>query len=143
MKNLFWLLIILAGCTVQEGHKTPIIDLAGEWKFRIDSLDKGIIEKWYSKTGNETIRLPGSMAENGKGDDVSLRTHWTGEIVNKSYFTDKKYEEYRQQGKIKIPFWFKPGKYYKGVAWFQKEVELPSSWNGQRVILSLERCHWK
>jgi len=143
MKNLFWLLIILAGCTVQEGHKTPIINLAGEWKFRIDSLDKGITEKWYTKTGNETVRLPGSMAENGKGEDVSLRTHWTGEIVNKSYFNDKKYEEYRKQGNIKIPFWFKPVKYYKGVAWFQKEVELPSSWNGQQVILSLERCHWK
>ena len=71
-------------------------------------------------------QLPGSMAENGKGYDVTLKTDWTGEIVDKSYFTDKKYEKYRQPGNIKIPFWLKPVKYYKGVAWYQKEFEIPA-----------------
>ncbi len=61
----------------------------------------------------------------------------------RSYFTDKKYEKYRQPGNIKIPFWLKPVKYYKGAAWYQKEVELPSEWDGKRIFLFLERCHWE
>ncbi|HSN50566.1 MAG TPA: hypothetical protein VLR52_04990, partial [Bacteroidales bacterium] len=115
----------------------------GEWKFRIDSLDKGIEQKWYDSLGTETIRLPGSMAENGKGDEVSLKTNWTGEIVDKSYFTSKKYEKYRKPGNIKIPFWLKPVKYYKGVAWYQKEIELPENWKNKIVVLNLERPHWE
>jgi hypothetical protein len=119
------------------------LSLAGEWGFMIDSLDQGIDNEWYNKLSDEIVRLPGSMAENGKGDEVSLTTNWTGDIIDRSYFTDKKYEKYRQPGNIKIPFWLKPVKYYKGVAWYQKEVEIPEGWNGDRIILFLERCHWE
>ncbi len=66
------------------------------------------------------------MAENGKGDEVTLKTDWTGEIVRQVVLHDKKYERYRQPGNIKIPFWLKPVRYYKGVAWYQKEVDIPS-----------------
>ncbi len=61
----------------------------------------------------------------------TLKTPWTGDIVDQSYFTDKKYEKYRQPGNIKIPFWLKPVKYYKGVAWYQKEFEIPAEWEGK------------
>jgi len=47
---------------------------------------------------DETIKLPGSMAENGKGYEVDLITPWTGDIVDKTYFTDAKYVKYRQPG---------------------------------------------
>ncbi len=136
-------MILLAGCSVRQNEIRGKLSLAGEWKFRIDSLDKGIENKWYNDLAIETIKLPGSMAENGKGDEVTLKTDWTGEIVDKSYFTDKKYEKYRQPGNIKIPFWLKPVKYYKGVAWYQKEVDLPSGWSGKNIVLFLERPHWE
>ena len=132
-----WLIILLAGCRVSPNEIREKLSLAGEWRFKIDSLDKGIENKWYNDLAIETVRLPGSMAENGKGDEVTIKTDWTGEIVDKSYFTDKKYEKYRQPGNIKIPFWLKPVKYYKGVAWYQKEVEIPSGWSKKDVILFL------
>jgi hypothetical protein len=143
MKKLLFLLIIIVGCTNKNTDIRQGISLAGEWKFRTDSLDMGIKDKWYNELAVETIRLPGSMAENGKGDDITLKTDWTGEIVDKSYFTDKKYEKYRQPGNIKIPFWLKPVKYYKGVAWYQKEVDIPQGWRGKNVFLFLERPHWE
>jgi hypothetical protein len=143
MKKLLFLLIIIAGCTNKNNDIRQGISLAGEWKFRIDSLDQGIKDKWFNELAVETISLPGSMAENGKGDDVTLNTDWTGEIVDKSFFTAKKYEKYRKPGNIRIPFWLKPVKYYKGVAWYQKEVEIPLGWNGKNVILFLERPHWE
>jgi len=144
MKNIvFWLILLLTGCSLKQNLIPEKISLSGEWKFRIDSLDQGIENKWYEKLADENVRLPGSMAENGKGDEVTLNTDWTGDIVDKSYFTEKKYERYRQPGNIKIPFWLKPVKYYKGVAWYQKEVDLPSGWDKKNIILFLERPHWE
>jgi hypothetical protein len=143
MKKLLILLLIVAGCTSKKFEVREKVSLAGEWRFRIDSLDKGVDNKWYNDLAVETVNLPGSMAENGKGDEVTLKTDWTGEIVDKSYFTAKKYQKYRQPGNIKIPFWLKPVKYYKGVAWYQKEVDLPQEWNGKDITLFLERPHWE
>jgi hypothetical protein len=143
MKKLIFLLLILTACTSHNKSVRDSISLSGEWKFRIDSLDQGIRDKWYEVLSDETIMLPGSMAENGKGDEVTLKTSWIGDIVDKSYFNEKKYEKYRQPGNIKIPFWLKPVKYYKGAAWYQKEVEIPEEFEGKRVFLFLERCHWE
>ena len=143
MKKILFFLLLVTGCANKNIEVRNSFSLAGEWKFKIDSLDKGIENKWYEALAEETVNLPGSMAENGKGDEVTLKTPWTGDIVDKSYFTEKKYERYRQPGNIKIPFWLKPVKYYKGVAWYQKEVEIPSDWNGKSIVLFLERCHWE
>jgi len=141
--KISWLLILLAGCSGRQNVIREKMSLAGEWKFRIDSLDKGVENKWYNDLAVETVSFPGSMAENNKGYEVTLKTDWTGEIVDKSYFTEKKYEKYRQPGNIKIPFWLKPVKYYKGVAWYQKEIDLPEGWNGKNIMLFLERPHWE
>jgi beta-galactosidase/beta-glucuronidase len=143
MKKLLVFLLVVASCTSQKTEIRENVSLAGEWKFKIDSLDQGVGQKWYNKELDETVMLPGSMAENGKGNEVSLNTDWTGDIVDKSYFTEIRYEKYRRPGNIKIPFWLKPVKYYKGAAWYQKDVEIPDAWNGKRVVLFLERCHWE
>ena len=143
MKKYAFILLIIAGCSANEKIYREKLSLAGEWQFKIDSLDQGIEKKWYLDTFKESVRLPGSMAENGKGYEVSVNTDWTGDIVDRSYFIDKKYEKYRRTGNIKIPFWLKPVKYYKGVAWYGKEVEIPDGWKGKQVALSLERCHWE
>jgi hypothetical protein len=143
MKYLIILLFILTGCTTNYQSARETISLAGDWRFKMDPLDQGIIDQWYKTTFTETVKLPGSMAENGKGEEVTLDTDWTGDIVDRSYFNEKKYEKYRQPAEIKIPFWLKPVKYYKGVAWYQKEFVLPAVWEEKHITLFLERCHWE
>jgi len=143
MKKFIIVFLLVSGCAKQQTEVRQIISLAGEWNFRIDSLDEGIKNEWYNELTPETVILPGSMAENNKGDEVTLNTDWTGEIVDRSYFTDKKYEKYRQPGNIKIPFWLKPVKHYKGVAWYQKEVDIPANWKDKNITLFLERPHWE
>jgi len=143
MKKFLMLLFVVTGCTVPEQGDMNILSLEGEWGFQIDSLDQGINQSWYAGELEESVELPGSMAENGKGDEIYVGTDWTGSIVDQSYFTDEKYEKYRKTGNIKIPFWLKPVKYYKGPAWYQKEIDLPVEWSGNRVMLFLERCHWE
>ncbi len=72
MRNFLYFCLILAGCTSTPGEIRETISLAGEWDFRLDSLDIGLAEKWYALSFDEHVNLPGSMAENGKGDEVTL-----------------------------------------------------------------------
>lgn len=133
-----WVTFLLSAFA--PGDDMPI-SLAGDWRFKIDSLDKGITEKWFSKTLDDMIRLPGSMAQNLKGNDITLKTRWTGSIYDSSWYYNPRMAKYRQPGNIKIPFWLTPARHYIGAAWYQKEVNIPQTWKGQHIVLNLERAH--
>ncbi|WP_321519091.1 sugar-binding domain-containing protein [uncultured Bacteroides sp.] len=117
------------------------IDLSGKWNFQIDRQDAGVVEQWFKNRLKEEINLPGSMPEKLRGDDVSVRTKWTGSLYDSSYYYNPFMEKYRIEGNIKLPFFLTPDKHYVGVAWYQKDVIIPSSWKGKRIVLSLERPH--
>ncbi len=142
MKRLIIILAILF-LTLNQLAAQQTINLSGTWKFASDPNDKGISEKWFGKTLTEQVTLPGSMSTNDKGDDITLTTKWTGQIVDSSYFKNPEYAKYRQPGNIKIPFWLQSLKHYQGAAWYQKEVTIPAGWKGQNIRLFLERCHWE
>jgi hypothetical protein len=129
--------------TAELSEEAATISLAGQWSFKLDPKDTGQQEKWYTGKLADSIKLPGSTAENGFGDEPSVDTKWTGQIVDKSWFTEDKYAKYRQPGSVKIPFWLTPVKHYVGPAWYQKQIDVPESWNGERIVLLLERCHWE
>lgn len=118
------------------------LSLAGEWQFALDPADAGIGQEWQKKGLADVVRLPGSLQEQGKGDDVSLDTRWTGQVVDSSWYNAPEYAKYRQPGNIKVPFWLNPDKHYVGVAWYQKKVNVPSGWENRPVVFSLERTHW-
>ncbi len=119
------------------------LNLAGQWRFELDRADAGISGRWFDRALPDKIELPGSLPAQGIGDDITTNTVWTGGIVDHSWFTAPIYEKYREPGNVKIPFWLQPEKYYAGAAWFQRDIEIPKSWGGQRVVLSLERPHWE
>ena len=118
------------------------IDLSGIWRFQTDPSDRGVAERWFSRTLTDGLRLPGSMAERGKGDDIRVNTAWTGLIVDSSWFTDPAMARFREPGKVLVPFWLTPRKHYVGAAWYQRTVSIPGGWRGRRIMLSLERAHW-
>jgi hypothetical protein len=150
---MLWLTYAIVGICVlscysaqaQSAKSTEagIIDLAGTWRFALDPDAVGQAQRWYERKLGGQITLPGSTAENGFGDDISMDTKWTGQIIDKSWFTDAKYEKYRQPGSVKVPFWLTPLKHYVGHAWYQRTVRVPESWRGKRMSLFLERCHWE
>ncbi len=139
------LLLLFTACVSTQNQQDNKIDLAGEWLFRIDSLDQGEQQKWFGEDLTEKITLPGSMTTNGKGDEVSVKTPWIGSIIDSSWFFKPEYEKYRKPGNVKIPFWLQPVKYYKGAAWYQKEINIPASWDGkgEHAELFIERSHWE
>ncbi|MHC4603446.1 MAG: discoidin domain-containing protein [Planctomycetota bacterium] len=146
-------IVICAGCqgavntqvltTAAMEPEREVISLAGRWRFSLDPDYAGEQDKWYNGKLPDRIKLPGSTVESGYGDEISTDTKWTGRIIDKSWFTDAKYEKYRQPGSVKIPFWLTPLKHYVGPAWYQKLVNIPANWSGKRIVLLLERCHWE
>lgn len=146
MKNRNWFgwncllawVLLMASCQPTPNE----LSLAGEWKFALDPQDTGLAEEWQHQTLPETLRLPGSLQEQGKGEDIGLNTRWTGQIVDSAWYKAPEYAAYRQPGNIKVPFWLNPDKHYVGVAWYQREVDIPSGWEKRPVELKLERTHW-
>ena len=136
-KLLFLLLVILFS---QEIHAQEI-SLDGKWRFAIDKDNKGLSEKWYEKKLLDFINLPGSMTENRKGDEVTLNTKWIGSIYDSSFFFRPSLAKYREPNNLKIPFWLTPIKHYVGIAWYQREIDIPKNWNNKQIILFLERAH--
>jgi len=136
---LFTVLLFSIACTT-TGQQP--LDLSGEWQFKLDPGNKGITEKWFDQTFSDRIHLPGSLQEQGYGNDVSVETRWTGEVKDSSWYNAPKYEKYRQKGNVKVPFWLNPDKHYVGVAWYQKEINVPSNWKNKTAILEMERLHW-
>ncbi|MBN1938715.1 MAG: hypothetical protein JW843_03955, partial [Candidatus Aminicenantes bacterium] len=119
------------------------IDLSGPWRFAADPTDAGVAGRWFEKKLEGTIRLPGSMTSNGLGDAIAPDSPWTGSIVNRVWLEDPASAPYLVPGKVKLPFWLNPVKIYVGAAWYQRDVQIPERWRGQRVSLFLERCHWE
>lgn len=136
-------MLFLCGVYACQTKNDTSCSLAGEWSFALDSTDVGEKENWAMKSFQEQVKLPGSLQEQGKGYDVSVNTQWTGNVADKSWYTEEEYAKYREPGNIKVPFWLTPDKHYVGVAWYQKEIEIPESWKNKRVQFEFERTHWE
>lgn len=126
----------MASC-MQE--KADELDLSGEWKLQLTSPE---VTQVPEAGFDQVVNLPGSLQEQGYGEDIGLQTEWTGQIVDRSWYDAPEYEPYRQPGNIKVPFWLNPEKHYVGVAWYQKQVTIPAGWEARPVVLELERAHW-
>ena len=81
------------------------MDLSGEWSFYMGAMEN-------ASFSGETVTLPGTMDENGKGYDnrncLSIRH------LNRDYV-------------------------YTGPTTYQRTFTLPSSWSNRRIVLELER----
>ncbi len=134
---LFLLAVSLVSCT------PGVLDLSGEWRFAMDPADEGVGAEWFNTTLSDTVTLPGTMLTNGKGNPVDINTPWVGGINDRSFFNDDSYAAYRKADNFKIPMWLQPDLYYKGAAWYQREIDIPAGWKGKELSLFFERCHWQ
>ncbi len=119
------------------------VDLAGPWRFRLDPENRGLDVGWFRETLESSVRLPGSLNENGIGNEVTPETPWTGTIMSRMWHEEERFAPYREAGNTKILFWLQPDKHYIGAAWYQRDVEIPESFLGKTVLVRLERCHWE
>jgi hypothetical protein len=114
------------------------LDLSGDWRFALDPQDHGIRAKPEDWKFPDTIRLPGMVNAQGFGETPSMRTQWTGD----GWRYPEMFTEWQADDHFKFPFFLQPPHHYAGPAWFQREVEIPAAWAGQRLKLTLERVKW-
>ena len=143
MKTLIAATVLLL--TAMTARAQQVISLEGAWDFAIGDettvTKKGTVSVLPRSHYDDYVMLPGSMLTNGKGDDVTLQTQWTGSLYDSSYYFNPRMEAYRQAGQLKLPFFLTPAKHYVGAAWYRKKIYVPKDWDGQRITLFLERPH--
>lgn len=113
MKYILSLLVLtfMASCAPKSDYKRSKINLEGYWKFALDSNAVGEHDTWFSSVLNDSIILPGTTDQNKKG---YKNTDTTSMHLNRVYT-------------------------YEGIAWYQKEVFIPESFNNKHITLNLER----
>jgi len=97
---------------VPDSFSRPVIQLAGNWQFALDSAGIGLSEKWYSHSLTDFVTLPGTLDENKKGIPNTNR----GETMRLS----------REL-------------MYAGKAWYRREVNIPEEWKGKSIRFIMER----
>ena len=135
-------LLAMSGCA----HSTPraTIDLSGQWRFAMDPKDIGAAGQWYNQALTDKINLPGILQAQGYGNDISVDTPWVAALPrDMRWYLLPQYKAYTTPGNVKIPYLSQPPKHYLGVAWYQRDIDIPQSWQAKRIQLTLERAHWE
>lgn len=138
-------LLLVAAALVwpARAHAGEAVQLAGEWRFALDRADNGVRERWFERDLPERIKLPGVLQSQGFGDEISTRTPWVLSLYDRFWFMREEFKPYTRPGAVRVPFLSQPPRHYVGVAWYQREIEVPEAWRGRRVVLLLERPRWE
>lgn len=140
------LLSMLVGCSMDgaSADSATRTSLAGTWRFAMDRNDEGVKANWQNTDLKDKIQLPGILQSQGYGDEISVDTPWVAALPrDMRWYLLPQYKEYTKPGNVKVPYLSQPVSHYLGVAWYQRDIEIPNIWIGQRAHLSLERPHWE
>ena len=105
-----------------------VLSLAGNWQMRLEDPRKGeagMSNKWFDGllVGTAAI-LPGTLQVENRCTVAAVKPDIKPESdAGLSGFT--------------------PLYNYRGVTWYQREVEIPAKWVGKHIEMSLERCMWE
>ncbi len=98
------------------------ISLEGEWRVKLDSLDKGFDENWADiNLEGVQVSLPGTLDDAGIGTPNQLKPELDNYVLSNLARNHQ----------------------YIGKAWYQKEVEIPRQWENKDIHLTLERVIWE
>jgi len=120
--------------------------LAGRWRFALDRDDAGGKSGWFAKElgGGESILLPGILQTQGYGDEIAADTQFVAALPrDMRWYLLPQYQAYTKPGHVEVPYLSQPVRHYLGVAWYQREIDIPATWSGKRVALLLERTRWR
>ncbi len=142
-----------AATTVLHAKPLPAVaaragahSLAGQWRFALDRDDRGASERWYAQAlpADTHIDLPGILQTQGFGDEVTARTQFVAALPrDMRWYLLPQYKAYTRPGNVQVPYLSQPVRHYLGVAWYQREIDVPPAWRGKRVALTLERARWQ
>jgi len=82
MKRFVTFLVVFLTIPVSYSFAGNTIDLSGQWQIALDREDVGMKQQWFATSlpGDDKVRLPGSLQEQGYGSKPSAQTVWTAGI---------------------------------------------------------------
>lgn len=122
------------------------ISLAGDWRFAMDRADTGVNTTWFSNPlpVSQSISLPGILQTQGFGDEITADTKFVAALPrDMRWYLLPQYKAYTVPGNVQVPYLSQPVRHYLGVAWYQRDIDIPVAWEGKRVELLLERTRWQ
>ena len=137
---------LYAAPTPPTPARAGVQSLAGQWRFSLDRDDAGVKETWFASdlSAATRIALPGILQGQGYGDDIVADTAFVAALPrDMAWYKLPQYAAYTKPGHVEVPYLSQPVKHYLGVAWYQRDVEIPAAWSGKRVGLTLERTRWQ
>ncbi len=118
--------------------------LGGGWRFAMDREDTGVSQQWFARDLSGRIRLPGILQSQGYGDEISVDTPWVAALPrDMRWYLLPQYQAYTKPGNVKVPYLSQPPRHYLGLAWYQRDLDIPPGWKGKRAHLVLERPRWE
>jgi beta-galactosidase len=151
-KILFFLAASLCVCAgaafgllgARPATKQASIPLGGEWRFAMDRDDSGIQQQWFLRNLGDRIKLPGILQSQGYGDEISVDTPWVAALPrDMRWYLLPQYQAYTKPGNVRMPYLSQPQRHYLGLAWYQRDINIPEDWQGKTVHLTLERPRWE
>lgn len=122
MKKLSIFLFAFLSYTTTVGQSKKEISLAGKWQVRLDSLNVGMTQNWPQKLFNGTaVTLPGTLDDAGLGTASTMKPALTNDVLSNLVRKHR----------------------YVGVAYYQREINIPTDWKNKQITLSLERVMWQ
>lgn len=138
------LLSLLSTSRAAGAAGEPPTSLAGEWRFALDRADAGVKDQWFARDLADRIVLPGILQAQGYGDEISVDTPWVAALPrDMRWHLLPQYQAYTKPGNVKMPYLSQPPRHYLGVAWYQRDIEIPPAWQQKRIVLTLERARWE
>jgi hypothetical protein len=121
------------------------VSLAGTWRFALDRNNAGVGAGWFKKTLTDAnISLPGILQTQGFGDEITAETKFIAALPrDMRWYLLPQYKKYTTPGKVLVPYLSQPVRHYLGVAWYQRDIDVPAGWEGKRLDLFLERTRWQ
>ena len=119
--------------------------LAGRWSFALDAADAGANARWFAGALPATtqIALPGILQTQGYGNEITATTPLVAALPrDMRWYLLPQYKAYTKPGNVQVPYLSQPVRHYLGVAWYQREIDIPPAWQGKRIALLLERARW-
>ncbi len=109
IQSLLLATLLVGNVALAKADET--LSLAGTWAFQLDPENVGVEQEWFTQKLGDTITLPGSTDEHHKG------------IRKDEQCIDRLSRVW----------------YWKGPAWYRRDVTIPESWKGRHITLLLER----
>lgn len=120
-QKVFAVVILVLLSSVVGYSQNNKLNLAGNWKFQLDSTDVGVANQWYSGDFTQEIQLPGTTDDAGFGVPNQLEPKLEKPQVLRLTRRNS----------------------YVGPAWYSRNLEIPRGWKGKIITLKLERVIWE